>query len=242
MKSLTSHINEALVAGRAWSGRLRNIDNLLSWMYDEGILTKTDMNKKDSLFHKYYRYYNDGDMPRGVSKYGTKADMELELEQQVTDFMKKILSKYAGKYDRQQFKLSSFISELLYAKNNLDEDSLSVNSVKYFVERAGFSELKGSDFYDIILKLESANDDFRKKLKEHYEAEQKTREDLPSGWDSPVGKITGVMFSEMQKMNCLPKNASNDFAVIKNLANQASLKIDKMIEAAKEANKLVFEA
>ena len=120
MKSLTSHINEALVAGRAWSGRLRNIDNLLSWMYDEGILTKTDMNKKDSLFHKYYRYYNGGDMPRGVSKYGSKADMELELEQQVTDFMKKILSKYAGKYDRQQFKLSSFISELLSAKNNLE--------------------------------------------------------------------------------------------------------------------------
>ena len=44
------------------------------------------------------------------------------------------------------------------------------------------------------------------------------------------------------RVNCLPKNASNDFAVIKNLANQASLKIDKMIEAAKEANKLVFEA
>ncbi len=101
-------------AMRAWSGRLEKIDQLLSWMYDKDILTKAEKNKKDSIFNRYYRYYNDGDFPRGikVSKYDTKAAIETALEDMLEIFIRRILSKYWKKIDRKEFKIDSAISSL----------------------------------------------------------------------------------------------------------------------------------
>jgi len=116
--------------GRAWEGKLNKIDELLSWMYDKGILTQTEKKKKDSLFHKYYRYYNDGDFPRGLkntsakdyetAKYYRKYDpskaketeeqIELELEEQLEAFIKKILTKYLPKINRKEFHRDSVMS------------------------------------------------------------------------------------------------------------------------------------
>ena len=105
---------------RAWSGRLEQINKLINWMCDKNILTKTDQKKKESLFHKYYRYYNDGDFPRGVKdiSYDKLDDydfrfssakgyyqkrLEAGLEEQLEEFIKYVLSKYLPKVDRKEF-------------------------------------------------------------------------------------------------------------------------------------------
>jgi hypothetical protein len=65
-------LHEASHAGRAWSGKIKNIDNLMSWMYDKGIINKGEQAEKDRVFREYYRYYNDGDTPRGLSGMSDK--------------------------------------------------------------------------------------------------------------------------------------------------------------------------
>lgn len=46
---------EEAKAGRAWSGKLNKIDELLQWMYSNDILNKGEKAQKDALFHQYYR-------------------------------------------------------------------------------------------------------------------------------------------------------------------------------------------
>lgn len=47
-----------------WNGNFGNIDGWMSFMYDE--MTASDRNKKDKICWKYYRWFNDGDFPRGL--------------------------------------------------------------------------------------------------------------------------------------------------------------------------------
>ena len=92
---------------RGWSGKLKRITDLINWMSDNNILTKTDQNKKENLFHKYYRFYNDGDFPRGVQEIGydelnsydfkfstiespRKRKLQAELEKQLEEFLKNL--------------------------------------------------------------------------------------------------------------------------------------------------------
>lgn len=114
-----NELNEAK-AGRAWNGRLGKIDSLLAWMYDKDILNKGEKAKKDSIFRKYYRYYNDGDFPKGVKDEngetiykGMNPDyVENALENQLDEFIKKILSKYFNKIDRGMFKIDTGIDKI----------------------------------------------------------------------------------------------------------------------------------
>ena len=102
---------EASHAGRAWGGKIKNIDNLLSWMYDKEILNKGDQAEKDRVFREYYRYYNDGDIPRGLQ--GMSEDkIELYLEKKVEEYIKKVLAKYTGKYDRRDFRIDTLLADL----------------------------------------------------------------------------------------------------------------------------------
>ena len=103
------------ITRRAWNGDLKNIDNLMSWLYDQEILNKGDREKKDSIFRQYYRYYNDGDAPRGVlRKYGVsmyqKTLVEQKLESYLNEYISTMLKKYAGKFDRQDFYIDRKIS------------------------------------------------------------------------------------------------------------------------------------
>lgn len=150
MKSLTQHINEALKPGRAWSGKLKNLDNLMSWMYDEDILSKGEKKKKDSLFRQYYRWYNDGDLPSlarslGISKgmvyNGSWAEGKIEeaLEEKVTEFIKSILTKYAGKIDRQQFNIDTYIEEVQSVIRAIDDNDVST-TFKYFNEQVNITD------------------------------------------------------------------------------------------------------
>lgn len=103
--------------GRAWSGGIENIDNLFTWMYDEGILTKTEKDEKDKKFRAYYRYYNDGDFPRalaskGISSYSNEDRIKNALEEYIEEFIKRILKKYQGKYNRREFHITQQINDL----------------------------------------------------------------------------------------------------------------------------------
>lgn len=87
---------------------MKTCDDLFSWLYDKDILTQPDKNKKDSLFRKYYRYYNDGDFPRGVTRWDHPTDIAKSLEYQAEEFITYVLAKYVGRYDRNDFKISKY--------------------------------------------------------------------------------------------------------------------------------------
>lgn len=85
---------------RAWNRGLNRIDRFLQSVYKD--MTKADQKKKDTSFRRYYRYYNDGDTPRGlrypsgfsVSKYDPEWRIEEVLERNVNEVMSYLLSKY----------------------------------------------------------------------------------------------------------------------------------------------------
>ena len=109
-------LHEASHAGRAWSGKIKNIDNLMSWMYDKGIINKGEQAEKDRVFREYYRWYNDGDTPRGLQ--GMSNDkIELYIEKKVEEFIKKVLAKYTGKYDRKDFRVDTLLADLSMLSN-----------------------------------------------------------------------------------------------------------------------------
>lgn len=121
MKSVKDRISlfltEAPDAGRAWDGRLKRIDALMSWLYDKDILTKGEKAEKDRIFRAYYRYYNDGDWPsflskQGFSKYSDRDESKKALEKYLNDFIKKILGKYMSKIDRTEFRIDNTINHL----------------------------------------------------------------------------------------------------------------------------------
>lgn len=96
-------------AYRAWNNKLRNINRLLWWLYDNDILTKTEQRQKDKVFRQYYRYHNDGDFPRALSqttklwRLSPKTEIAEQLELYVENFIKELLVKYWSKIDRQVF-------------------------------------------------------------------------------------------------------------------------------------------
>jgi hypothetical protein len=154
--------NEASTPGRAWSGALSNVDKLFAWMYDNGILSKSEKAEKDRIFSQYYRWYNDGDFPAalrsmGVSKGDSNAVIEKALEELVEKFMKEVLNKYTGKYDRKEFHIDTLLADL--------------NTLENIV--AGYKDPNGRgepDPYGLLnywgKKINTGNSDFEKLLGE----------------------------------------------------------------------------
>lgn len=107
-------LNNTVKTLRAWNGKLEHVGNILYWLYDKDILTATEKKQKDTVFNSYYRYYNDGDHPRGLKtkdglplyKYSSKQLIEESLEIKLETFIKKILKKYNSKIDRSEIKKS----------------------------------------------------------------------------------------------------------------------------------------
>lgn len=153
-------VNE-VKAGRAWEGRLKRIDKLLAWMYSRGILSKRDQNKKDSLFRQYYRYYNDGDFPAVVGKEYTKSApksaIEDTLERNLEEFIKDILSRYAGKYDRQEFRLDMTVKDITELKEVVDEMD-AYGLLSYWAKSIG---PRDDAFSKLLAELQPAYDALR---------------------------------------------------------------------------------
>jgi len=147
----TTDRNQNTKVQRAWNNRLSGINNLLYWMYATDVLNKGEKAKKDSIFRQYYRFYNDGDTPRGVlrkygiSAYNTKV-VANRLEQYLEDFVCSILDKYKGKYDktaylefRRNMRIEHVASriEYGYAPENTDviKDEALVQEIEAFITR-----------------------------------------------------------------------------------------------------------
>ncbi len=139
---------------RAWSGKIGNIDKLLSWMYAKGILTKSEQNQKDSLFRQYYRYYNDGDHPRtlsknGIYKWDSKEKIETALEEKIDTWIKGILSKYSKKVNRTEFRYGQLISELSTIKIVIS-DYNAYGLINYWSKK---TKINDTQFGELLNKL-----------------------------------------------------------------------------------------
>ena len=158
IKTFEQFINEATFPGRAWEGKLNNLDGLFSYMYEKDILTKKEKKIKDRVFRAYYRFYNDGDFPRGIAnKYGvTKYDspkaITTALEQYLEDFMKQILSKYSTKINRTDYRLSNLLSEL-HTMRNVITDYEAGGLLSYWSKKTAVND---SRFGDLLIDLEKA--------------------------------------------------------------------------------------
>jgi len=171
-----SEVNETLYeashAGRAWSGKIENIDNLLSWMYDRNILNKGEQAEKDRIFREYYRYYNDGDIPRGLRGMKDEA-IELSIEKSVEEFIKKILAKYTGKYDRRDFRVDTLLADLKTLEN-IVAGHASEDGVRGEPDPYGLINYWGK-------KINTGNSDFEKMLGELrplYDEARKAADDI----------------------------------------------------------------
>ncbi len=173
---------EASYSGRAWSGRIRNIDNLMSWMYDKGILNKGEQAEKDRKFREYYRWYNDGDLPETLLGM-SDAKVEEYLEKSIEEFIKKVLAKYAGKYDRKDFRIDTLLGDFYTLQNivggdkNIEPDPyglLNYWGKKINVNDSEFEKLLGQlkPLYDVAKK--AANDIVNKEVESGIYKDEKS--------------------------------------------------------------------
>ena len=161
-----NQLNEASEAGRAYFGRLKKIDSLMSWMYDKGILTAGEKAKKDTIFRAYYRYYNDGDFPKALAikglsgKWGDRKENEKALEDYLESFIKPILAKYMPRVDRKEFRLDKMIGNLntvIGVAKHQDANGL----LKYWLKTVKVNDER---LVALVDKLEEENDNLVKEL------------------------------------------------------------------------------
>ena len=204
--------NGASFAGRAWSGKIKNLDNLFSWFYSKGILNKGEQAKKDSLFRQYYRWYNDGDFPKGlsskgISKYQGDEKIERALEDEIENFMKQILNKYTGKYDRREFHLDTLLSDLKTLENIVagikQEDGVRGEPDPYGLLNYWGKNIntKDSDFERMLGELRPLYDDARKATDTALDKEVKdgVYKDMKS-YEIP-GPNNGLSYVRMRMQN-----------------------------------------
>lgn len=160
-------LTEASNPGRLGS-KMKNIDDLFSWLYDKDILTQTDKNKKDSLFRKYYRYYNDGDFPRGVkgvTRWDHPTDIAKALEDQAEEFIKYVLAKYVGRYDRNDFKISKYKKQLDSLKRRLTDIMRGHSTVSFWLDRVSPALIDKSEFLQTIEEIKDVEEKLKKEIK-----------------------------------------------------------------------------
>ncbi len=93
---------------RAWCHKLNYVQQLLWSLYDLDILTKTDKKKNDQVCYRYYRWFNDGDVPRimanGIRCYKgmSKEKIHAAVEDDLNKFIKEMLNKYSKTINRHE--------------------------------------------------------------------------------------------------------------------------------------------
>lgn len=223
---------EEAKGGRAWSGKLNKIDELLQWMYSNDILNKGEKSQKDTLFNQYYRYYNDGDMPRNLSdefgnrlsKWDGKEKVEIALELKLEEFIKKILSKYLGKIDRGLVNIDTQLSKLntvIDVTNRQDVHGL----VKYWVK-----DINDANTVDQVKNLEVKYDKLDKLTKDacnQYKWE--------NSYDNPYNNVMTVRSNKMKdvkiwspEMESLWKEIQRDMFEISALLKNLKTSLEKM--------------
>lgn len=258
IRSFDQFINEsynldemASFAGRAWSGKLSNLDDLFSWMYDKGILNKTDKAMKDSIFRQYYRYYNDGDFPKGlikskdIQRWDSPEKIEKGLEEYVEDFMKSILAKYAGKYDRRDFHFDKLLAGLYQLQSQLVNDTVNqdewrkgdhdndISSFLYFYKRTG--KVDHPEFDKLVADLEKAWKKWEAGANKGIEDYRKANPDIPSYEGPSTNKIVGVKVKDMKNAEIWTDANQKDYDAMDKIAKRLHEILGDVIEATNKA-------
>lgn len=197
--------------GRAWNGKLANIDELLIWMYDN-VMTTTDQNQKSAIFRRYYRYYNDGDMPRGKDFYSRNPLHSIEdiLELQVEKFIKRMLKKYHGKYSRQEF--MKYKKQKNYQTIVNMAERYDVSSLDYFGKN-----IKDEKILEMISEITDLDKDIRVKTRALIDIESKNKPDLR--WC--MNHITSSQMSSLENQNVeIPEDIKLEWKNIKLLSDK----------------------
>jgi len=206
-------------AGRAWEGKLKQIDDLMGWMYDKDILTKGEKQKKDVVFRQYYRYYNDGDHPRGIGLYKGAPDSAVEdaLEEKLDDFIKTILSKYFSKIDRKTFRYDKALGELNTVLGVVDRDDFH-GFFNYWVKSV---EAKDTKLGVIARKMEKEDKKFKKLI--------------PKELDNYAATYIKTKLQDRKKWT---KEMNSSFNKMASFAADASEIINNLITGIKKLKKL----
>ncbi len=82
---------------KLWAGKYDRVTK----MVEELPLNKTDRKKQITVYRRYYRYFNDGDFPRGLKlPYGIATHPRIVreiLEKETIKFLKDMIRKYKSK-------------------------------------------------------------------------------------------------------------------------------------------------
>lgn len=191
-------LHEASEARRAWNGNLKNIDALMSWMYEKDILTATDKKAKDTVFYQYYRYYNDGDMPaalkrKGYNRFMGKERVEKALEEYLEEFIKKMLSKYLPKVDRTEFRLDRAIKSLSTVQGVAKDDDAH-GLLTYWLKTVKINDEAGE-----LAKLVSSLDGVYKKLRSIVDAADKSKSNTVVSYARTVMKKDKTWTADMER-------------------------------------------
>ena len=258
IRSFDDFVNEsynidemASYAGRAWEGKLENLDNLFSWMYSKGILASYDKERKDEIFREYYRYYNDGDTPKGIEKERGEST-EDALERTLDDFMKEILANYAGKYDRRKFRFDQLLGELYGLQSNIkfkvpegqddmgreENFSYDVHAFLYFYKKLG---KVNPEFDKLVVGLEKSFKKFSDTANKQIEAKLKKDSDL-GGWGGlSTNKIFGVKKKDMEKADIWTPKNQKEYDTIVTTMDKLYVILTNVIEATNKAKATLGE-
>lgn len=207
---LVKELFEASRPGRAWSGKIKKIDDLLAWMYDKDILTATDKKEKDRIFYAYYRYYNDGDLPgflrvKGVSKHDTQR-VEEELEKYLEAFIKKMLAKYLPKIDRTEFRYDTILKNLETVKNVAKRND-SYGLLEYWLKKVKIKDEDGT-LAKLVNELQKYHDSLKDKIK--------------SASSEHSNKILSAAREYMKKDKTWTKDMEKDYIEVSDLCSKVA--------------------
>ena len=223
----SGELNEVKVK-RAWSNKLSQIDSLLSWMYEKDILNKGEKAKKDSLFRKYYRFYNDGDNPRGKN-YNGKSQYELPeiLETELEDFIKKILSKYMSKIDRKGFRIDKQLGDLKTVLSVIQRNDVR-GLTKYWKK-----DIKDQSVLEMIDTLESDFDNFTKILDDFVDSIDFEKDYGLKSYEAPrKGHTASYIMQQLESLGItIPSEITNSWSEIKSSMSEIGELVSNILES-----------
>jgi hypothetical protein len=234
-------IEERSNAGRAWEGRLDNVDDLMAWLYRKDILSTQDKAEKDKIFTGYYRFYNDGDTPDWL-RIDRNETPEEALEDALDNFIKEILAKYAGKYDRKTFRYDTLLSQLNTLKSNLRDTATphfsqyDVHSFLYFYNKN--PKTGNAKFDKSVAQLEKLFKKFEKTADaqiEKYLKDSKKKEEFGG---ISTNLILGAKVEKMLDAGIWNDKNKKEYKDIVEVGDRLYQMIEEIIEGIKMAQKL----
>jgi len=239
MRDLNEFINEAK-KGRAWSGKINQIDGLMSWLYDKDILGKGEKNKKDSIFRQYYRYYNDGDFPRalsskGIGKYNHPDQIENALEELLDDFIKKILTKYLPKINRTEFRYDQALSELKSLKGAIDDDNWH-GVTNYWGKR---TKVDSPEFNKLLSTLEKEYVSYKKSVDDHMKTLDLSKYGEYSFEQPSSNHSIKSNREKMKGKGDWPKNLEKGYQNLEDITREMGYKVNDVIVFTQRAKELL---